>query len=141
MDKRRFLITGGLALATPNLLLAANPPLKLRELYNKDGSFSDLALNLADQRVTVMGFMAPPLKADSQFFVLTKKPLAVCPFCETEADWPDDILAIYMRRKYRVISFSRKIETTGRLALGKFVDPETGFLSMVRIEDARFEVA
>lgn len=141
MDKRRFLITGGLALATPSLLLAAAPPLKLREFYNKDGSFSDLALERVGQRITVMGFMAPPLKADSQFFVLTKKPLAVCPFCETEADWPDDIIAVYMRRKYRVISFSRKIETTGTLALGRFRDPETGFLSMARIEHAKFEVA
>ena len=85
--------------------------------------------------------MAPPLKADSNFFVLTKKPMAVCPFCETEADWPDDILAIYTRRKYRVVSFSRKIEVIGKLSLGSYRDPDTGFLSLIRLEQARYEIA
>lgn len=143
MDRRTFLIASGSGLMMPALARAseAEDAIKLRELYNKDRSFSDLALSRDGKKVRISGFMAPPLKVDSMFFVLTKMPMAVCPFCETEAEWPDDILAVYTRRKYRVVSFSRKIETIGVLSLGSFRDAETGFLSMVRIEQARYEIA
>lgn len=112
----------------------------MRDFYAQGGGLSELALVLDGKPVRVEGFMAPPLKANSNFFVLTKQPMAVCPFCETEADWPDNIMAVYTRRKFRVVAFNRRIETSGILSLGAFKDPETGFLSMVRIEQARFEL-
>jgi hypothetical protein len=117
---------------------SAKDILKLRELYDANQNFSALAKELQGTTVKVEGFMAPPLKADIEFFVLTKKPMSVCPFCETEAEWPDDILAVYTRRGFDVVPFNRGIEVTGELALGPKRDPETGFLSMVRIENARF---
>ncbi|SFR03589.1 hypothetical protein [Poseidonocella sedimentorum] len=125
----------------PGALRAEAAPLKLRELYNKDKSFSGIALGLEGKPLTVEGFMAPPLKADSTFFVLTKMPMSVCPFCETEADWPADILAIYTRRTFRTVSYSRKIEVSGLLELGPFRDPDTGFLSRVRLTGAHFDIA
>lgn len=82
--------------------------------------------------------MAPPLKAESKFFVLTKMPLAVCPFCETEAEWPDNIMAIYTKRMVKVKPFNIGIDVDGVLELGRFVDTETGFLSMVRLVDATY---
>ena len=128
--------------AAPGLALAADDtPLKLRELYNKDGSFSDLALGLEGAPISVFGYMAPPLKADTNFFVLTKMPMAVCPFCETEAAWPDNILGVYTRRVYKVAPFNRGIEVSGVLSLGSYRDPESGFLSLVRIEKARYRYA
>ena len=96
----------GAAFAGP--LWAVDAPVRLRDLYNKDLSFSDLALSLEGEHIAVDGFMAPPLKAESNFFVLTKKPMAVCPFCESEAEWPDDILAIYTKRTVKVIHISVK---------------------------------
>ena len=42
--------------------------------------------SLTGSRVTVEGFMAPPLKADAPFFVLTREPVSLCPFCNTDAD-------------------------------------------------------
>ncbi|WP_425051261.1 hypothetical protein [Psychromarinibacter sp. S121] len=140
ISRRTLLISAAAAMpmaAAPSLA-ATEGPLKLRELYNKDRSFSDLALSLEGQRLTVEGYMAPPLKADSQFFVLTKIPMSVCPFCETEAEWPDDILAIYTKRTLDVIPFNVKIETRGVLELGSFKDPDTGFLSRVRLSDATY---
>ena len=80
----------------------------------------------------------PPLKAESKFFVLTKMPMAVCPFCETEAEWPNDILAVYTKRIVDVIPFNKKITVSGVLELGGYRDPETGFLSMVRLSDANY---
>ncbi|MEO0389071.1 MAG: hypothetical protein AAF281_16385, partial [Pseudomonadota bacterium] len=107
-------------------------------LYNPDRSFSDLALSLEGRSVRVDGFMAPPLKADTNFFVLTEIPMAVCPLCETSAQWPEDILAIYARRKLRVVPYSWPIYATGRLELGDYMDTDFGFLSRVRLIDAKY---
>ncbi|MEX0450863.1 hypothetical protein V6X62_03405 [Spiribacter sp. 218] len=138
MQRRAFLAAGLGAMATtaiPGISLGEDV-IKLRELYARDGSESDLALSLEGERITVDGFMAPPLKAESQFFVLTRIPMAVCPFCETEADWPADILAVYTKRIVDVVPFNRRIKSRGVLELGPYRDPDTGFLSMVRLNDA-----
>lgn len=141
MERRRFLL-GALAAAAAGLAIpvpsraAEDDPLRMRDLYNKDLSFSDYARSLEGKRIEVTGFMAPPLKADSRFFVLTKRPMAVCPFCETEAEWPDDILAIYTKRTIEVVPFNARIVTSGRLELGTHKDGDTGFVSRVRLVDA-----
>lgn len=112
--------------------------MKLRDLYNKDLSFSDKALAAQGSRIGIAGFMAPPLKADSVFFVLTKMPMAVCPFCEPGMPWPDDLLAVYAKRVVDVVPFNVPIVVTGVLQLGDMVDPELGFYSKVRLVDATF---
>jgi hypothetical protein len=140
MNRRTFL--AALALLPAGLARAADEPaLKLRDLYNKDLSFSEKALAARGTRVSIAGFMAPPLKADSVFFVLTKMPMAVCPFCEPGMPWPDDILAVYAKRVVDVIPFNVPIVVTGVLELGDAVDPELGFYSKVRLVDATFERA
>jgi hypothetical protein len=142
IDRRQFTIGAAAALVAPaSPALADDGIMRMRDLYNKDGSFSDFALENEGERVAVQGFMAPPLKADSTFFVLTKRPMSVCPFCETSADWPDDILAIYTKRVYRVEPFNVRLVTRGTLEIGEYRDPETGFLSLVRLADSVFERA
>ena len=111
---------------------------RLRDLYNKDGGFSDLALGNTGVRMTVAGFMAPPLKADSVFFVLTKMPMAVCPFCEPGMPWPADILTVRAKRVVDVVPFNVPITVTGILNLGDHVDEEFGFYSKVRLTDATY---
>lgn len=145
MDRRQLVF--GLSLAPiaglflPHAARASDKPIKLRRLYNKDRSFSDLAKSLEGKRISVDGYMAPPLKADSQFFVLTKIPMSVCPFCETEAEWPRDILAIYTKRTVEVEAYNRKLITSGVLELGTYKDPDTGFVSRVRLVDAVYQRA
>lgn len=141
---RRLFIAAGAALVWPRIgqaVTAGTGPILMRDLYNKDLSFSDLALGLKGQRIDVTGFMAPPLKAEMRFFVLTKRPMATCPFCETSADWPDDILAIYTKRVVNVVPFNVPLVVTGVLDLGTFTDDETGFVSRVRLADARYDRA
>jgi len=144
MNRRTFLASGlasvGLLVGTPlvSRLAQADTVIKLRDLYARDRGVSDLALSLEGKRITVDGFMAPPLKAESEFFVLTRIPMAVCPFCETEADWPDDILAVYTKRTVDVVPFNIRLQARGVLELGPYRDPETGFLSMVRLADASY---
>ncbi|WP_422075772.1 hypothetical protein [Tranquillimonas rosea] len=138
MHRRTFLsLAAAGTLAAPRIAAAAET-IKLRELYTKMEEFSDLAQALAGQRVTVEGFMAPPLKAESSFFVLTQRPMATCPFCESETEWPSDILAVYTKRVIDPTPFNVGIDTTGVLELGTYTDPETGFVSRVRLTDATY---
>lgn len=125
-------------LTMPGRIRAQEGPIKLRDLYNRDMSFSDIALSNEGERVTIAGFMAPPLKAESNFFVLTKMPMAVCPFCEPGTPWPDDILAVYAKRVVNIVPFNVPLETTGVLELGEYIDPELGFYSEVRLSDATY---
>ena len=137
---RRSVILGLPALSFAGMARAAgDAPILLRDLYNKDLSFSALAEEKKGQRITVEGFMAPPLRADSNFFVLTRRPMAVCPFCSSAMDWPTDIVAIYTKRLVKVIAFNIPIAVTGVLELGTYKDPEFGFVSRVRLADASYE--
>ena len=79
------------------------------------------------------GFMAPPLKPTINFFVLTKEPMAMCPFCSSDADWPNDIVVVKLSEPVTSLPFDRPIQVTGQLELGTQGDGETGFVSLVRI--------
>ncbi|WP_246055061.1 hypothetical protein [Paracoccus gahaiensis] len=125
-------IPGGARAQEPDSII------RLRDLYNRDLSFSDLALANEGRRIPISGFMAPPLRAESNFFVLTKMPMAVCPFCEPGMPWPVDILAVYAKRVVDVVPFNVPLETSGLLELGDYVDPELGFYSKVRLTDATY---
>ena len=140
MNRRAFLVFGvGLGCVGGVAFAKDDDFVRMRDLYNKDLSFSDYARSMEDKRISVMGFMAPPLKAESTFFVLTKRPMSVCPFCESEAEWPDDILAIYAKRNVKILPFNIPIVTSGTLALDTYEDPDTGFVSRVRLFDADYE--
>lgn len=84
------------------------------------------------------GYMAPPLKPEVSFFVLTRIPLAVCPFCDTEASWPDDLVAVEVGKLTTPTAFNYLISVVGRLETGGKTDATTGFVSRVRLVDAVF---
>lgn len=138
MDRRAFL-SGAVSLAVASRAFAGEEAVRLRELYNKDLSFSDYANAVKGGRISLAGFMAPPLKAESTFFVLTNRPMAVCPFCESEAEWPNDIIAVYTKRVIEVVPFNVRIVTRGTLMLDTYEDPETGFVSRARVVDSVYE--
>ncbi|MEZ5936058.1 MAG: hypothetical protein R3F54_29970 [Alphaproteobacteria bacterium] len=142
MERRQMLLAGfaGLgALSWPGTVLAIDQ-IKIRDLYKTQDEFSERALDLAGREIEIPGFMAPPLKPDASFFVLTKRPMAVCPFCDTEADWPLDIVLVLLREQQEWVYFNRPIMVTGVLELGVAIDQETGFVSKVRLTDAKFEL-
>jgi hypothetical protein len=97
---------------------------------------STAAQALLGKTVTVTGFMAPPLKAEADFFVLTRYPNSTCPFCSNAADWPVDIVFVRLGRSAEMATPSYAIQATGVLEQGLQVDPATGFLSLVRLVDA-----
>ncbi len=132
-------------IATTVLLLlsitvfAKEDVIKVRDLYNKDLTYSQFAIEHVGKEISIYGFMAPPLKAESIFFVLTKRPLAVCPFCESDADWPSDIVAIYAKKNIEVLPYNVPIIVTGKLQIGSYTDQELGFVSQIRLVDSSFK--
>jgi hypothetical protein len=120
---------------------AAPPLLRMRDLYAAGAEFSAQAQELNGWEVVVQGFMAPPLRAEAAFFVLTKLPMAVCPFCDSELDWPTDIVLVRLRRQQDWVEFNQPIKVRGILELGTDIDRDTGFVSRVRLVGAVYELA
>lgn len=99
---------------------------------------SDKLVSLDGQAVVIEGYMAPPLKAELDWFVLTRIQLAYCPFCSTAADWPDDIALVYLGEG-TIRPTEKPMRLYGRLEVGPSVDPETGMVSLVRIYADKLE--
>ncbi|HEY0214310.1 MAG TPA: hypothetical protein VGC40_12070 [Paenirhodobacter sp.] len=145
---RRDCLTGLTALTAllpAHPALASPPEISFDELYASFSAlglkFSDKILTLTDQTIRIQGFMAPPLKAESQFFVLTQIPMALCPFCSSDSDWPDNIMVVYLDKRQTFTQPNQRIAVTGRLERGSWIDPETGFVSQLRLRDARYGLA
>ncbi|WP_434733288.1 hypothetical protein NL154_20815 [Rhizobium sp. YTUHZ044] len=140
---RRRLIAAAIAFPfTASAGRAVEPSLSFDELYGKFGvlglEFSDKVKRLAGQDISMKGFMAPPLKAEAQFFVLTEVPMSLCPFCSSDADWPDNIVVVYLAEKQTFVQPRQTIEVRGTLEYGSWTDPENGFVSLLRIRQAEY---
>lgn len=139
---RRTLLAGVAALAIAGTARAGDS-LTFDELYGKVSvlglAFSDKVKALAGKTVAMRGFMAPPLKAEAKFFVLTEIPMSLCPFCSSDADWPSNIVVVYIDEKSTFVPPSKLIEVTGTLEVGSWTDPETGFVSLLRLVHSSFE--
>ena len=146
MQRRHFLhslLAAPLAAVLP-AALAADPELMFDEMYAGSSvlglRFSDKLNSLSGKKIRVRGFMAPPLKAEAKFLILTKEPVSLCPFCNSDQDWPDSIILVRLSAEQAFVQNNRLIEVTGRLETGSETDPETGFVSLVRLVDAQYKV-
>ena len=114
--------------------------LAFNEIYRSEGvlglELSAKSKALAGKPVRMLGYMAPPLKPDARFFVMTRAPVALCPFCNSDADWPSDIVVVYPRDRVGWAQDGAPVAVTGTLELGSRADLETGFVSLVRVADA-----
>ncbi len=130
----------GTLLPSPWIAYAAQvaEAVKIRNLWGDHGAFSDVAQSLNGKAVEMRGYMAPPLKPEIDFFVLTRIPMGVCPFCDTEASWPDDLVVVYIDQALQPVSFNDLITVTGQLELGTKTDEGTGFVSRIRLVQSRF---
>lgn len=107
------------------------------ELYSGWSSeglqLSEKAASLEGQTITMTGYMAPPLTPTIHFFVLTEVPMSVCPFCSSDADWPDNIIVVKLNEPVTALPYDAPIQVTGTLEIGSEMDEETGFVSQLRI--------
>jgi hypothetical protein len=139
-------LSAGMALALASTIArAATTVLTFDGLYKSRGvrglEFSDSLLASRGQLVGITGFMAPPLKAESTFFVLTAQPMAICPFCASDADWPDDIVVVMLKTAVPMLGGGTRLAVTGTLEVGSRTDSATGFVSQIRLVDASFAPA
>ena len=120
----------------------AGETMRFEEMYKASGvlglEMSDKLVALNGKPVDISGFMAPPLKAEAGFFVLTREPVSLCPFCNSDADWPSDIIVVYLRDGVRYTQTNRAITVSGTLEIGSKLDAKTGFVSLVRLIDADY---
>jgi hypothetical protein len=141
--KTLFVSLIALRTVTEPRIAFATDRLKFTDLYAGSGplglTFSDTALRFRCRPVVMQGFMAPPLKADATFLVLTARPVSLCPFCQSDADWPHDIVVVYLAKGEEIErrASSQPLDVAGTLELGSKTDSETGFVSHVRLTDAR----
>ncbi len=142
IDRRAVLratVLGVIGLGTCDAVAATggdNSRLLVRDLFNKDLSVSPKAQVLAGKRIDIFGYMSPPPVAESDFFVLTQRPLALCPFCDPDAEWPDQVMAIYTRTPAKLYPFNVLLRVRGTLQLGEDTHDATGFRSKIRMRDS-----
>ena len=141
--QRRTFVTGlaaaGIFIPTTSAF-AELPSLRFRDMYLRGKDLSDLSLALQGQRISMTGYMAPPLKPEINFFVLTKTPMATCPFCDDAADWPNDIVLSYFSGEQKFTRFSNLIRVEGIFDTGIKTDQGTGFVSKVRLLDTSYTI-
>jgi hypothetical protein len=136
---RRSLV--GLACLAPFAALPAQAAAELvtfADLSAADDVYTDKARKLAGQSVQMHGYMAPPLKPEIDFFVLTSLPTAICPFCDAAASWPDDIVLVQLSRPVRALAYDILLNVSGTLDIGEKTDAATGFVSLVRLREAKY---
>ena len=146
MQRRQFLqglLAVPIAGAVP-AAFAADPELMFDEMYAGSSvlglRFSEKLKTLSGMKIRIRGFMAPPLKAEAKFLILTKEPVSLCPFCNSDQDWPDSIIVVKLSRRQDFVQANRLIEVTGLLETGSQTDEATGFVSLVRLVNARYKV-
>jgi hypothetical protein len=130
----------GLACLTPFATLPARAAelVTFADISVADDQYTEKARRLAGTVVGMRGYMAPPLKPEIDFFVLTSLPTAICPFCDAAASWPDDIVLVQLSRPVRALAYDRLLEVSGTLQIGIETDAATGFVSLVRLHDAKY---
>src|SRR5215470_2697826 len=148
MRRRTFLAiaSAGTALYASSLSCLrpsdASETVRFEEMYKSGGilglEMSDKLVALNGKQVEISGFMAPPLKAEAGFFVLTREPVSLCPFCNSDSDWPSDIIVVYLRDGVRYAQTNRAITVSGTLEIGSKLDAKTGFVSLVRLIEADY---
>lgn len=146
---RRAVLCGASALAAQLRIESARgaspEALEFADLYKSFGvrgvELSDRLVGLKGRRATLKGFMAPPLKPETDFFVLTREPVSICPFCSSDAEWPVDIVVVYLAKAAAPRSFADRLAVTGTVEIGAKTDANTGFVSLIRFVDAEFRPA
>jgi hypothetical protein len=130
----------GLACLAPFAALPARAAelIAFSDISVADDQYTEKARKLAGKVVEMHGYMAPPLKPEIDFFVLTSLPTAICPFCDAAASWPDDIVLVHLSRPVRALAYDRLLDVSGILEIGIETDAATGFVSLVRLRDAKY---
>jgi hypothetical protein len=117
--------------------------IRFDQFYSGSGSqgpeFSPLARALAGKRVRITAYAAAPFRAEAEFMMLTRSSMHVCPNCNSDNNWPVDIIVAYTKGVIAAPNPTTQISVTGTLELGAKLDPVTGMVSQLRLVDSVVE--
>jgi hypothetical protein len=100
--------------------------------------YSAKARRLVGQRIRVEGFLAPHAGGRAApFLVLAGQPMTGCPHCLGALDLPGESLVAYFASRPGLAATGVPVALEGVLDLGSRTDAQTGFVSTVRLFDAR----
>jgi hypothetical protein len=132
-----YLLITGMIISIPAKADETPARLRFSDFFASGSSrglvFSEKLRAFNGKSVVISGYMAPPLKPSLDFFVLTLQPMAICPFCDSDASWPDNIAVVYLKRGKNITATTNALQVTGTLDIGRRVDETTGFVSQIRI--------
>ena len=119
------------------------PLLDFKDLYATVGviglRIGERAKQLAGNPVRIRGYMAPPDLEQGDFFVLTRAPAFICPFCDPGTNWPDDVVLALLDHDSHFVDPTQLIEVVGELEFGAKLDIRTGATRLVRLHDVRWQ--
>ena len=101
--------------------------------------FSQLAKSLAGKRVRVSAYVAIPFRAEAEFMMLTRSSMHICPYCNSDNNWPVDIIVAYTKGVIPTPDPSKQVIVTGVLEIGEKLDTITGMVSQLRLMNATVE--
>ncbi len=143
MERRTFISLAGAALVggTPlSKALGAEDalPLDLASLYSTDGGgldFDSHVLAAASRLVIVTGYVAPHLQPGAPFHLVSHVPLSACPHCLGNRTLPKGTVAFYPLKENGAsyAPGADPVSLKGYLELGAKVDPQTGFVTTIRL--------
>ncbi len=101
--------------------------------------FSPLAKSLAGKRVRISAYVAAPFRAEAEFLMLTRVSMHICPYCNSDNNWPVDIIVAYTRGIIPAPNSAKPVIVTGVLEIGEKLDAVTGMVGQLRLIDATVE--
>jgi hypothetical protein len=146
IDRRNVLLlsTSVVALAACGVGNAKASPVRValedihREPHMPGVEYSPKAQKLVGHRIRVEGFLAPHVgDRAAPFMVLAGQPMVGCPHCLGALDLPGDSLIAYFGARPGLAETGVPLAVEGVLDLGSRTDAQTGFVSNIRLFDAR----
>lgn len=159
ISRRKLLLSTAATAAAPSALFAGtrSDVLSPKDLTDSAFSFTDLAHELNGEKVTISGFMTPPVPGVDDLSLLLDEPKTICPVCSERAgeqamslcgpcssgDGPSvtEAIAIHAHDPIRKVPYNVQVDVTGTLDVGSLFEDRTGLLTTSRLLDAEFTVA
>lgn len=159
LNRRKFVGAATASLAVPSVSFASSTTnvITPSDLLTDRLSISELARELNGERVTMSGYMTPPIKGAENLAVLSEKPTRICPVCNDrtgdsfmavcgpcsvgDASVSGRALAVYANEAIRSRPFNVRLEVHGILNVGTAFEERTGFMSSSQLLDAEYKIA
>ncbi len=114
---------------------------QFRDLFDRKGKPTDLAVDLSGQLIEIVGFQTPSPTRASPFMVMVGRPTAVCPYCTAINDEEHlPYVLVYPHFEGQIPRFRGRLRIIGRIQASHAHEAFYGLHNDVRVLDARILV-